>query len=1170
MQAQVPAVVAVLVTNDPGSTFDEALRSLVAQDYAGLSVLVLVAGESTEDVKDRVASVLPDAFVRFLGVNSGFGVAANEVIGMVDGADFYLFCHDDVALDASALHIMVEESYRSNAGVVTPKYLNWYDSTFLLHVGMSCDKTGAVVDRVHPGEFDHGQHESVRDVFIAPGGCTLIRSDLFAQIGGFDPDIVAMGEDLDLSWRAQIAGSRVVVAPDARVRHLEMLASGQRQLFSTLTTTDSSDASNGSDSHRNETGKIAQGSRLPTLQELQRRHELRTVLKCYSRSSLARVLPQVFLLAFGEILVALLSGNFDRASAIARSWQWNFARLGQIRVLRKSVREYRHLPDSEIRSGQLHGSARLSTYFSRLVHQGLDAAHAKEIFQSKDQSNLYSQSVGLFARPDLHSEIFSQGDFNDFDEGDIVGRSTLQGLSKAQGGWSSSRWLSSRSSRLLSWTIIALVLAIGSRTLLSSGLPVVGQFAPFASWLSTWHHFFSGWHSYGVGTTAPADPVFGLLGIFGTFFAGSMGIAQTVLVLGCIPFGAIGITRLVAPFASPRARLIAAISYLGLPIAFNALDQGRMDTLVAYALFPWIITRLARASGVSPFDQTRTRSGWQGGWIGQGLSLGLIEFIALSFAPASAPMILVVAIAIVIGLALSRRSEGMFGVVKVAGLSTLVSIFLGWPWVVGTLLAGKRALGVFGLAGAPSLSASWSQLLRFAVGPVGHSPLIWLLVVVGLLPLFIAKESRFVWASVLWIIALISWVFALASTRGWMDPFAPSVGVVLVPAGVAVAGCIGLGIAAFEVDLSSYRFGWRQITSTLGIGIAGIGLLPMLSLAIGGSWGLVSTGYSSPLGFVSSAKTDGQFRVLWLANPNALPLGGWSIENGLSYAVSDGGPLNSGDQWAPAGPGPAASLATALQLAQTQRTVHLGRLLAPAGVRYIVLLDALAPHGPGLQAAEALPTVVGLKSDLYSQDDLVPVEGTPGFSVFKNTASLPLQAQRQSNVLVPARGAPGLWPSRSSLVGWIPLSAVASTSSKASSHAQLVGAPKAELHGSSAVQSSRVTVFDSYAPSGSWKLVSNGRTLSSRVAFGWAGQFANVSPGPKRIVFQSFPLIPLAVFIELIGWALLAAALIGRRKWLYWWWKPLKTRFGAGSANRQDQQVIDPIAGSVESLKSVE
>ena len=170
-------------------------------------MLVLAAGDDSIEVTERVGRVLPDAFVRHLPGRPGYGAASNEVLGMVEGAAFFLLLHDDVALDPDAIHKMVEESFRSNAGVVSPKFVNWDDSSVLLHVGMSCDKTGAVVDRILEGEVDHGQHDAVRDVFVAPGGCILIRADLFRELKGFDPGIVAMGEDLDLSWRCQVAGA---------------------------------------------------------------------------------------------------------------------------------------------------------------------------------------------------------------------------------------------------------------------------------------------------------------------------------------------------------------------------------------------------------------------------------------------------------------------------------------------------------------------------------------------------------------------------------------------------------------------------------------------------------------------------------------------------------------------------------------------------------------------------------------------------------------------------------------------------------------------------------------------------------------------------------------------------------------------------------------------------
>jgi GT2 family glycosyltransferase len=230
MDAQVPAVVAVMVTTEPGPWFEEALGALAAQDYQELSILVLSNGVQSDEVTERVGRVLPDAFVRHLPGRVGYGPTSNEVLEMVEGAAFFLLCHDDVALDHDAVGRLVEESFRSNAGVVSPKFVNWDDPRILLHVGMSCDKTGAVVDRILEGEVDHGQHDAVRDVFVAPSGCILVRADLFRELKGFDPGIVAMGEDLDLSWRSQVAGSRVVVAPDARVRHREAVASGLQPL----------------------------------------------------------------------------------------------------------------------------------------------------------------------------------------------------------------------------------------------------------------------------------------------------------------------------------------------------------------------------------------------------------------------------------------------------------------------------------------------------------------------------------------------------------------------------------------------------------------------------------------------------------------------------------------------------------------------------------------------------------------------------------------------------------------------------------------------------------------------------------------------------------------------------------------------------------------------------
>ena len=133
MDAQVPAVVAVMVTTEPGPWFEEALSALAAQDYQELSILVLSNGRRTRST-ERVGRVLPDAFVRALPGRVGYGPPSNEALEMVEGAAFFLLCHDDVAPDHDAVGRLVEEAFRSNAGVVSPKFVNWDDPRILLHV----------------------------------------------------------------------------------------------------------------------------------------------------------------------------------------------------------------------------------------------------------------------------------------------------------------------------------------------------------------------------------------------------------------------------------------------------------------------------------------------------------------------------------------------------------------------------------------------------------------------------------------------------------------------------------------------------------------------------------------------------------------------------------------------------------------------------------------------------------------------------------------------------------------------------------------------------------------------------------------------------------------------------------------------------------------------------
>ncbi|MGH9081595.1 MAG: glycosyltransferase [Acidimicrobiales bacterium] len=1127
-----PPVVAVVVAHDPGGWFEETLASLAAQSYAELSVLVLDAG-SAEDLSVRVAAVLPRAYVRRFEGNRSFGSSVNEVRSMVEGADYFLLCHDDVALFPDAVQLMVEEAFRSNAGIVSPKVVSWDDPEQLVHVGMTVDKGGSVVDRIQPHEIDHGQHDAVRDVFVAPGGSTLVRADLFAELGGYDTAIVAMGEDLDLCWRAQVAGARVIIAPDARVRHLEALAGGSRVIDPALV----------------EAGAGGRRPRHPiTLQELQRRHELLAVLKCYGPLHLLRVVPQVFFLAVGEIVVAELAGNRVRARAVRRAWRWNLGRLSVLRRQRKELRARRRLSDREIRALQIGGSARLVTYGRRVVQHGFQGAHADELAASGSAA-----AVEAVARRDATGT-------------GSIGPPPAPAVAGAVVSLSARGRINGRA-RLAVWLAAVLIVLVGTRGIITGRLPVVGQFVPFPNWSSMFTQFAAGWQPSGVGTTAPASPALALAGLAGTVLLGAMGSAQKVLVLACVPLGVWGVVRLLRPFRSQRAALVAGLSYLAMALAYDNIALGRWGALVAYAGTPWVLARLFRATGTAPFVALRPTGAGNGSepgalrsvrrrvldWsvrhetVRAVVALGLIEAVLISFVPAAAVTVVLVALALVLSSALQRDWWSTLRALALALAATLVAVFICLPWVIGVLTAGRGAVTVFGVPVPGSEGPSWASLLRFAVGPIGTSPLAWGFVLAAVVPLVLARGARFRWAVRLWSIALVSWLAAWVIGRGWTGRLAIDPHILLAPAAASVAAAIGLGAVAFEEDLHAAVFGWRQVVTVLATAAVVLGAIPTLVSALPGRWDLPETDFSQSVAWMGAKSADGAFRVLWLGDSRVLNQGAWAAGNGLAYATSEDGGPDARWLWSAPGPGPAAGLSAAVDLARAGGTDQLGRLLAPSGVRYIVLVTSLAPEIPGEQTPVPYPAPADLAPALGRQLDLSSALSGSGITVYENADWLPQRAQVGAGSSVPASAppaVPGSAPGSGILPGARPV---------------LPGPRASTSYGGPLTAGS---VFSASAPAGRWLLSGRTGTTAPSPAFGWAGQYHVTRRGDATLRFDGGAIVPLSLLYSIVAWLLAVALIAGTRlgrPWPMTWRRRRPATAGADPPDRPGEgRAVEP------------
>ena len=118
---------------------------------------------------------------------------------------------------------------------------------------------------------------------------------------------------------------------------------------------------------------------------------------------------------------------------------------------------------------------------------------------------------------------------------------------------------------------------------------------------------------------------------------------------------------------------------------------------------------------------------------------------------------------------------------------------------------------------------------------------------------------------------------------------------------------------------------------------------------------------------------------MWVGAPDALPLAGRQISPGTAYGTSYNGPPVISDQWVSSPAGATPLLAGDIALADQGLTTKLGHLLAPAGVRYIIVPNHNGPSGSGAQSEPAPASLLAglpLQTDLRSVnvgDDVVPV-----------------------------------------------------------------------------------------------------------------------------------------------------------------------------------------------------
>jgi GT2 family glycosyltransferase len=211
------------------------LDSLMAQSLA--HEIIVVDNGSADTSVAIIEKDYPGAILIKHSKNKGFagGVNAGIKEAMKLGGQYVALLNNDAVADKDWLKRLVKFlDDNPKAGIATSKICD-DKKTHLDSTGDLYTAWGLPYPRGR-GEAYTDKYDKDTWVFGASGGASLYRVKMLELIGLFDEDFFAYYEDVDISFRAQLAGWKVGYVPEAVVYHEIGATSGTIKGFATYQT----------------------------------------------------------------------------------------------------------------------------------------------------------------------------------------------------------------------------------------------------------------------------------------------------------------------------------------------------------------------------------------------------------------------------------------------------------------------------------------------------------------------------------------------------------------------------------------------------------------------------------------------------------------------------------------------------------------------------------------------------------------------------------------------------------------------------------------------------------------------------------------------------------------------------------------------------------------------
>lgn len=228
--------VAVVIPNWNGKEdLPACLDSLLQQTLP--CKIVVVENGSTDGSIELLSQNYPQITVLLQKKNLGFAGGVNVGIRYALEHNFthIALLNNDAVVAPNWLETLVMAIEQdTKVGIVTSKIVH-SDKSHLDSTGDIYTTWGLPFPRGR-NENNLNTYDQETVIFGASGGASLYRCEMLREIGLFDEDFFAYYEDIDISFRAQLAGWQVLFAPQAIAYHQISATSNKLKGFTTYQT----------------------------------------------------------------------------------------------------------------------------------------------------------------------------------------------------------------------------------------------------------------------------------------------------------------------------------------------------------------------------------------------------------------------------------------------------------------------------------------------------------------------------------------------------------------------------------------------------------------------------------------------------------------------------------------------------------------------------------------------------------------------------------------------------------------------------------------------------------------------------------------------------------------------------------------------------------------------